>query len=105
MLVLSRKVGQKIVIGDNIVVTVVRVEGTKVRLGVKAPREIRVMRSELCEFDEWDFEPQIDATTQPPPPVNAASEEGFEEPWQGKRSTINLSDYVAKRRSLNGVTQ
>ena len=44
MLVLSRKVGQKILIGDKISVTVVRVGQCGVRIGVEAPKEMAVIR-------------------------------------------------------------
>jgi len=47
MLVLSRKKNESIVIDDNIVITVVEIRGDKVRLGVQAPREIPVHRSEI----------------------------------------------------------
>jgi carbon storage regulator len=47
MLVLSRKLGERIVIGDRIVVTVVRLENGQVRLGIEAPREIAVFREEI----------------------------------------------------------
>jgi carbon storage regulator len=47
MLVLSRKEAEKIRLGDNIVVTVVRVSGDKVRLGIDAPPDIVVLREEL----------------------------------------------------------
>ncbi len=47
MLVLSRKQQQEIVIGEEIRVTVLQVKGNTVRLGIEAPREIRVMRGEL----------------------------------------------------------
>ena len=47
MLVLSRKRGESIVIGDNILVTVVEIDGGHIRLGIKAPREFPVARSEL----------------------------------------------------------
>lgn len=47
MLVLSRKLGEKIVIGDNIVVTVVKVDGNQVRLGIEAPETVVVLRAEL----------------------------------------------------------
>lgn len=49
MLVLSRKKDERIVIGDDIVVTIVEVAGQRVRLGVEAPREVRVMRGELLD--------------------------------------------------------
>ena len=47
MLVLSRKVGERIRIGDKITVTVVRVTGGGVRLGIEAPAEMPVIREEL----------------------------------------------------------
>ena len=52
MLVLTRRVGQSIVIGDNIVVTVLEVRGEQVRIGVEAPRTIEVMRSEIYKAVE-----------------------------------------------------
>ena len=47
MLVLSRKQSQRIKLGDSIVITVVRVAGDKVRLGIEAPRDMLVLRDEL----------------------------------------------------------
>ena len=47
MLVLSRKVGERIRIGDSVVITVVRVTGGGVRLGIEAPPELPVVREEL----------------------------------------------------------
>ena len=47
MLVLSRKVGEKILIGDNISVTVVRVAQGMVRIGVEAPHNLPVVREEI----------------------------------------------------------
>jgi carbon storage regulator len=49
MLVLSRQRDESIIIGDNIVVTVVDVRGDKVRLGIEAPREVSVHRREVYE--------------------------------------------------------
>jgi len=48
MLVLSRKVGERILIGDQIVVTVVRINATTVRLGIDAPTKLVVVREELA---------------------------------------------------------
>jgi carbon storage regulator len=47
MLVLSRRVGESIVIGDNVTVTVLEIHGDVVRVGVDAPREVKVHRQEL----------------------------------------------------------
>ena len=57
MLVLSRRESERIKVGDSIVVTVVRVVGDKVRLGIEAPADVLVLRDEL--------EP-LDATATPP---------------------------------------
>lgn len=47
MLVLTRRLMEKLYIGDEICVTVVRLEGGQVRLGIDAPRQISVVRAEL----------------------------------------------------------
>ncbi len=47
MLVLTRKLMEKLFIGDDICVTVVRLDGGQVRLGIEAPREVTVVRAEL----------------------------------------------------------
>jgi len=49
MLVLSRKRDERIVIGDNIVITVVEVRGDKVRLGIEAPTDVPVHRQEVLD--------------------------------------------------------
>lgn len=49
MLVLARKVNEAIVIGENIRVVVVGVEGETVRLGIEAPREVKVYRQEIFD--------------------------------------------------------
>lgn len=47
MLVLSRKLGEKIIIGDNISITVVDIDRGKIRLGIEAPRDVPIFRQEL----------------------------------------------------------
>ena len=49
MLVLTRKVGSKILIGDNIKITLVSIDGDRARIGIDAPREIRVLREESID--------------------------------------------------------
>jgi carbon storage regulator len=52
MLVLSRRETERIKLGDSIVVTVVRVAGDKVRLGIEAPADILVLRDELERHEQ-----------------------------------------------------
>jgi carbon storage regulator CsrA len=47
MLVLSRKINEEIVIGDNIKVTILKLKGNTVRIGIEAPNDVRVLRAEL----------------------------------------------------------
>lgn len=49
MLVLSRRVGERLVIGDDIVITVIDVRSDGVRIGIDAPRDVRVNRAEVLE--------------------------------------------------------
>ncbi len=49
MLILTRKAGEKIIIGHEIEIEVISLSGDQVRLGIKAPREVSVYRSELYE--------------------------------------------------------
>jgi len=52
MLVLSRKSLQSVTIGSDIRITVIRLEGNQVRIGIEAPRDVRILRDELVD----DFE-------------------------------------------------
>ncbi|HVU85767.1 MAG TPA: carbon storage regulator [Pirellulales bacterium] len=52
MLVLSRKPGEKVLIADEITVSVLSVQGNRVRLGIEAPGEYRVLRAELTQWGE-----------------------------------------------------
>ena len=51
MLVLSRKESQRIRLGESIVVTVVKISGDKVRIGIEAPSEMLVLRDELEPYE------------------------------------------------------
>ncbi len=48
MLVLTRKVGERIQLGDNITITLVKINGSVARVGIDAPREMPVVRQELA---------------------------------------------------------
>lgn len=49
MLVLSRKKGESIIIGDNIEISIIDIQGDTIRLGINAPREVQIYRKELYE--------------------------------------------------------
>lgn len=49
MLILTRKLGEKINIGDDITVTLIEIKGTQVKLGIEAPRHIEIHRHEVYE--------------------------------------------------------
>lgn len=62
MLVLSRKESQRIRLGDSIVITVVKISGDKVRVGIEAPDNVLVLRDEL---ETWDDAARPAATPAP----------------------------------------
>jgi carbon storage regulator len=49
MLILQRKAGESLMIGDDITVSVLSVDGARVRLAISAPKEMRILRSELVK--------------------------------------------------------
>ena len=66
MLVLTRRTGEGIMIGDDIEIKILDVSGEKVRVGIDAPREINVYRTEVFERIEAEFE------EAPQPAVNGS---------------------------------
>jgi carbon storage regulator len=67
MLILSRRVNEKIIIGDDIVVSVVEVRGDQVKLGIEAPRNVKVYREEV--FDAIQDENRRAAESSPQLPL------------------------------------
>lgn len=59
MLVLSRRLGETLIIGDDVKVTVLGISGNQVRLGISAPREVSVHREEVYKriLDEMEQQP------------------------------------------------
>ncbi len=76
MLVLTRKLMEKLYIGDNVCVTVVRLEGGQVRLGIDAPREIAVVRAELLDGRPAAPANGDPANSTPPPPMSIRTRPG-----------------------------
>lgn len=72
MLVLTRRLDESLVINDNIVITILAVDGDKVKIGVSAPREVPILRQELWTAmrEQKQIAQQL---------VNGAVPDGFEE--------------------------
>ena len=76
MLVLSRKGGERIHIGDNIVVEIRRIAGNRVSLAIDAPREVRVLRGELWQ-SATDFDEPSEVPQEAEPADDPANQETF----------------------------
>jgi len=72
MLVLTRKLQEKIQIGQDVTITILRVRGRSVRIGIEAPKGVRVMRAEI-PMNEFGDEPSHEATAVQPPHVAEAA--------------------------------
>lgn len=75
MLVLTRKLMERLYIGDDVCITVVRLEGGQVRLGIEAPREVAVVRAELVP----------DRTSIQPPRLDSSPTEAVRRPQVSAR--------------------
>ena len=82
MLVLSRRVGESVVIGDDVVVTVLEVRGDVIRVGVDAPRHVQVRRQELLAA----LEETNRAAASPSPDAVAGLSELLGEPQSDGRT-------------------
>jgi carbon storage regulator len=83
MLVLSRKPGEKIVLGGNITLTVVEVRGNQVRLAFEAPDDVRILRGELVpEADEQPDDPDLKAK---PAEWRGVSAETLRQRWRARQ--------------------
>ena len=76
MLVLTRKPGQSIMIGDGVEVQVLSVAGEKVRLGITAPRDVSIFRHEV--YDRIENENATRREEEDDPGTNAAVEDALE---------------------------
>lgn len=68
MLILTRRVGETVMIGSEVTITVLGVKGNQVRIGINAPKNVAVHREEIFERikREQEGEPEVAAGHQPP---------------------------------------
>lgn len=67
MLVLSRKPGEKIFIGNDITLTIVKIDGNKVRLGLEAPQEVLILREEIAKKNQDQAAEAAEPAPEPSP--------------------------------------
>ena len=103
MLVLTRRLNEQIQIGDNITVSILRIKGNTVRVGIEAPRQVRVVRGELppkvfgeetprlSELSESDFCAEMPEGAGDRASVEAGEGEGVEEGIRGADGLPQLS--------------
>lgn len=96
MLVLTRKAKQQIQVGENIVITILQVRGQAVRVGIEAPREVRVLRNEIADnsVQTADETPAGKSSMPRPERIDAGrgdSDPGFSSPLVGCASIVGES--------------
>lgn len=107
MLVLTRKQKESIKIGDSITITILRVQGQAVRVGIEAPRDVRVVRGELSAKPEEVMETTVDLSPDAEPEVIqfrfTPAKEAMEQaraagrgPLAALMGTLNTSGYMSE---------
>jgi carbon storage regulator len=69
MLILTRRVGETIVIGDDVIITVLGIKGNQVRIGINAPKDVSVHREEIYQRIQQEKNTTPVATASAPAPV------------------------------------
>lgn len=85
MLILQRKPGESLVIGENVTVSVISIEGGRVRLAISAPPEVSILRSELLDATEANRDSAVEEAAPAellgllgtmPPPLDKNTQKG-----------------------------
>jgi len=105
MLVLTRKLKQQIQIGADITITVLRVQGNNVRIGIDAPQNVRVMRGELPIQVDLCLDDEPAQEVQPAPKTSRKFTTEARNPGEtSSLRTAPLSSAVLRRRGAGAVT-
>ncbi len=93
MLVLTRKPGEKVVIGDDITLTVVAVQGNRVRLALDAPDQVRILRAELACWQDDPLDAELDGKP------DGSEQRKVTRPWHGPAAKFpGLSEPAVARK-------
>ena len=107
MLVLTRKAQQQIQIGEHVTLTIVRVKGQTVRIGIEAPKEVRVIRSELADAPQRSTIQPCRASSksaEPAMPVAAEAACSVAETGKAASCTDTSSECTSTRRRMPGAS-
>jgi carbon storage regulator CsrA len=100
MLVLTRKLQEKIHIGDNVTITVVRIKGNTVRVGIEAPEGVRVIRGEVLQRDSALASGEREASSvEQPEAAGAEADDDIAPPAAGGRP-VGLGRRPLRREEL-----
>jgi carbon storage regulator len=101
MLILTRRVGETVMIGDQVTVTVLGVKGNQVRVGISAPKNVAVHREEIFERIKRERDDEGPAD----PALEAQHDQGEPEHAHGGSGEDEDDDPVADASSLRGLPQ
>ncbi|MCB0353435.1 MAG: carbon storage regulator CsrA [Bdellovibrionales bacterium] len=99
MLILTRKPGESVYIGDNIKITIVEIKGHQIRVGIDAPREMRIYREEIYN--------QILEENKQAADSGAASDQGLEglaAAWSGRKGSGGATSALQGKVKLTSGT-
>ena len=97
MLVLTRKTQERIHIGDNITISILKLKGNTVRIGIEAPRDVRVLRGELPTFDgTFDNEAPETATAKTATAKSARTSDELEQ--SDEEATVSVLEWEVLKR-------
>lgn len=97
MLVLSRKGGEQLRIGNEIAITVLSVQGNRVKIGIEAPGDYRIVRAELISLDEPEPAPAVKPARPAPRALQPAPRATKPAPeWANRRESNPVRQFATR---------